>query len=166
LDVIFYVAGVMSRIAPDEYDYAKDASMVSVNCLGAVAWLNEAAARFQATKAGTIVGISSVAGERGRAPNPVYGASKAFLDTYLEALRNRVGKLGVRVVTIKPGPVATPMTQGLDKLPLVISAESAARQTIAAAQKGKRVVYVPWKWRPIMAILRRIPSPIFQRLGI
>jgi decaprenylphospho-beta-D-erythro-pentofuranosid-2-ulose 2-reductase len=100
------------------------------------------------------------------AGGPVYGATKAFFDTYLEALRNRVGKCGVKVVTIKPGPVDTPMTQGIDKLPLLISVEDATKQILNAMQSGKRIAYVPGIWRVIMAVVKAIPSPIFQKLGI
>ena len=166
LDLIVYAAGVMPRIAENEYSFEKDRAMLEVNVLGAVAWLNEAAQRFQAAGSGTIVGISSVAGDRGRQGQPVYCTSKAALNTYLEALRNRVGRHGVRIVTVKPGPVDTPMTQGLDKLPLLIPASEAARQILAAAERGARTVYVPGKWRPIMAVIRAIPSPIFQRMKI
>src|SRR5579883_2385482 len=96
LDAIFYAAGVMPRVADNEYAFDKDRAMVEVNLLGAIAWLNEAAQRFQAAGAGTIVGISSVSGDRGRRGQPVYCASKAALDAYLEALRNRVGRAGVK----------------------------------------------------------------------
>src|SRR5579862_662779 len=150
LDLVIYAAGVMPRLADDEYSFAKDRAMIEVNVLGAIAWLNEAAQRFARAGAGTIIGIGSVAGDRGRRGQPVYCASKAALDTYLESLRNRLGRFGVRVVTIKPGPVDTPMTEGLGKLPMLISAEEAARQIVAAAQRGKRVAYVPGKWRPVM----------------
>jgi NAD(P)-dependent dehydrogenase (short-subunit alcohol dehydrogenase family) len=156
----------MPRITDSEYSFDKDRAMIEVNVLGAIAWLNEAAQRLEAAGSGTIVGISSVAGDRGRRGQPVYCTSKAALDTYLEALRNRVGRFGVRVVTIKPGPVDTPLTKGLDKLPMVISADDAARQIIAAAEKGKRIAYVPGKWRPVMAVIRSIPSPLFQKLNI
>jgi NAD(P)-dependent dehydrogenase (short-subunit alcohol dehydrogenase family) len=166
MDVIFYAAGVMPRIADSEYSFDKDRAMIEVNVLGAIAWLNEAAQRFGAAGSGTIVGLSSVAGDRGRRGQPVYCTSKAALDTYLEALRNRVGRFGVRVVTVKPGPVDTPLTKGLDKLPMVISAQDAASQIIAASEKGKHTAYVPAKWRPVMAIIRSIPSPLFQKLNI
>jgi len=166
LDLLVYAAGVMPRITDDEYTFDKDRAMIEVNVLGAIAWINEAAQRFQADGRGTIVGIASVAGDRGRRGQPVYCTSKAALDTYLEAIRNRVGRSGVRVVTIKPGPVDTPMTRGLDKLPLLIPADEAARQILAAAARGQRVSYVPAKWRPIMAIIRSIPSPLFQKLNV
>ena len=164
LDAIIYTAGYMPRLAPGEYTFEKDRRTIEVNVLGAIAWLNEAAYRFGQAGEGTIVGISSVAGDRGRGGQPAYAASKAALATYLESLRNRVGALGVTVVTIKPGPIETPMTEGLGKLPLMIPVEKAAAQIIAAAQSGRRVAYVPSAWRPIMAVIRAIPSAIFQKM--
>jgi short-subunit dehydrogenase len=166
LDLLVYAAGVMPSIADDEYAFAKDRAIVEVNLLGAVAWINEAAQRFAGNGNGTIVAISSVAGDRGRRGNPVYCASKAALDTYVEAVRNRVGRFGVAVVTAKPGPVDTPMTRGRDRLPLLIPAEEAARRILAAAARRARTVYVPPVWRPIMFALRKIPSAIFQRLDV
>lgn len=164
LDAIIYAAGYMPRMTPGEYSFEKDRQTIEVNVLGAIAWLNEAAYRFGQAGEGTIVGISSVAGDRGRGGQPVYGASKAALATYLESLRNRLGPLGVSVVTVKPGPVATPMTEGLGSMPLMITADRAASNIIAAAQAGRRTVYVPGAWRPIMAIIRSIPSYVFQRM--
>ena len=166
LDLIVYAAGIMPRIGDNEYTFEKDRHIVDVNVLGAVAWLNEAAQRFERAGTGTIVGISSVAGDRGRRGNPVYCTSKAALTAYLEAIRNRVGRTGVNVVTIKPGPVDTPMTQGHERLPLLISAEEAARQTLAAARRGVPTAYVPRTWQPIMFALRNIPSRLFRRMNI
>jgi len=166
LDLIVYAAGVMVRIHEEEYAFAKDRQMVEVNFLGAIAWLNEAADRFQRAGGGTIVGISSVAGDRGRRGYPVYNASKAGLDTYLEALRNRLTRHGVAVVTVKPGPVATAMTAGLDRVPFMIPAEDAAAQTLAAARRRVTTAYVPARWRPIMFVLRNIPSALFTRLDV
>jgi NAD(P)-dependent dehydrogenase (short-subunit alcohol dehydrogenase family) len=166
LDLLVYAAGVMPHIGPDEYDLAKDRVIVEVNVVGAMAWVNAAAERFGRGGTGTIVGLSSVAGDRGRRGNPAYHASKAALDTFLEAVRNRVARRGVRVVTVKPGPVDTPMTQGMDRLPLLISADAAAEQLLAGAARSANVVYVPGKWRPIMFVLRHIPSAIFRHLDI
>ncbi|HXG24962.1 MAG TPA: SDR family NAD(P)-dependent oxidoreductase, partial [Chthonomonadales bacterium] len=92
LDLVIYSSGVMYRTAEDEYNFEEDRRTIEVNVLGAIAWLNEAARRFARAKAGTIVGISSVAGDRGRRGFPVYCASKAALNAYLEGLRNRVGR--------------------------------------------------------------------------
>jgi decaprenylphospho-beta-D-erythro-pentofuranosid-2-ulose 2-reductase len=162
LDLVVYASGVMPSVGPDEFCFEKDKQMVDVNVLGAVAWCNEAAQRFGQSGGGTIVGIGSVAGDRGRAPKPVYGASKAFFESYLESLRNRVGTKGVRVVTIKPGPTDTPMAA--EHVGKKLPAAEAARQILAAARAGKRVVYVPGILKYVFAIIRALPSPIMQRL--
>jgi short-subunit dehydrogenase len=166
LDILIYTAGVMPPIAEDEYSFDKDLMIIEVNTLGAIAWMNEAALRFGAAKSGTIVGISSVAGDRGRQGQPAYCASKSALNTYLESLRNRLGKKGVHVVTVKPGPVDTPMTKGLDKLPMMVSASEAAKSILNAADAHKGEVYVPGKWKPVMFIIRNIPSFLFRKLKI
>ena len=165
LDLIIYAAGTMPRIGPEEYDTEKDAGIIAANFTGAVAWLNEAASRFEKAGSGTIVGISSVAGDRGRRGSPVYGATKAALNTYLESLRNRIERRGAFVVTIKPGPVDTPMTHGL-KMPGMISAERAAAEILLAAKDKVRIAYVPAKWKPIMAVICAIPAPLFKWLNI
>jgi len=165
LDLVIYAAGIMPRIEPGEYDTAKDSAMITANFTGAVAWLNEAASRFEKAGSGTIVGISSVAGDRGRRGAPVYGATKAALNTYLESLRNRIERKGAFVVTIKPGPVDTPMTHGM-KMPGMISSERAAAEILLAAKEKVRVAYVPGKWKLIMTVIRAIPAPIFKWLNI
>ncbi len=166
LDAIVYSAGVMPDVAEDEYDTEKDAAIFEVNTVGAVAWLNEAARHLQPQGSGTLVGIGSVAGDRGRFGNPAYGASKAALHAWLESARIRLSRKGVRVLTIKPGPVRTPMTAHLGKLPLVIEADEAAAQIVAAMEGGRLVAYVPRAWAPIMSILKAIPSFVFRRLTI
>ncbi len=166
LDLVIYAAGSMPPVAPDEYDTAKDREMIEVNLLGAVAWLNPIAERMGRLGRGTIVGIGSVAGDRGRAPNPVYCTSKAGFHAYLEALRNRMAKLGVRVVTIKPGFVDTAMTSGKEGLFWLISADRAAEIILNKARRGVVTAYVPARWRLVMTIVRSIPSFIFSRLGI
>ena len=165
MDLVIYAAGVMPPLAPGEYSLEKDRQMVEINLMGAIAWLNEAAQRFERAEGGVIVGISSVAGERGRQSMPVYSASKAALTAYLEALRNRVARHGVKVVTVKPGPVSTPMTEGM-KLPLLIPVERAASEILAAARRGAVNAYVPGVWRYIFLILRNIPSFIFRKLKL
>ena len=162
LDLIVYASGAMPSVSSEEFTFAKDRQMVDVNILGAIAWLNEAAARFSAEKSGTIVGIGSVAGDRGRAPKPVYGASKAFLDCYLESLRNRLGPKGVKVVTIKPGPTDTPMAA--EHVGRKLPVDAAARQILAAAKAGKGTVYVPGILKLVFGIIKALPSPVMQRL--
>jgi decaprenylphospho-beta-D-erythro-pentofuranosid-2-ulose 2-reductase len=164
-DLVIYNAGVMPRVAPDGTDFEADRHMVEVNLLGAMRWLGLAAEHLQGRGSGTLVGVSSVAGDRGRRQNPGYHATKAALTTYLESLRNRLSQRGVRVVTIKPGPVRTAMTEGL-RLPLLISAEEAADGILRACAQGPEVAYVPAIWGPIMATIRAIPSAIFRRTNI
>jgi short-subunit dehydrogenase len=166
LDLVIYAAGAMPAVAIDEFETAKDREMIDVNFLGAVAWLNPAADRFARLGRGTIVGIGSVAGDRGRAPNPVYCASKAGFHAFLEALRNRVARHGVKVVTIKPGFIDTAMTRGKEGLFWLISADRAAEIILQKAGRGAVTAYVPARWRLVMTIIRSIPSFIFTRLGI
>lgn len=166
LDLAIYAAGFMPELAGDEYDTAKDREILEVNLLGAIAWLNPVAERMARLGRGTIVGIGSVAGDRGRFGNPAYCSSKAGLHTYLESLRNRLARLGVRVVTIKPGFVDTAMTRGREGLFWVISADRAAEIILDKARRGAVTAYVPARWRLVMTIIRAIPSFIFTRLGI
>ncbi len=166
LDVLVYTAGVMPSVGPDQFDIEIDKSIVDVNLVGAMAWINLAAERFQLQGGGTIVGIGSVAGDRGRIGSPAYGASKAALHTFLESCRNRLSRHGVHVLTIKPGPVKTPMTAGLEKLPMLIEAEVAADRIFRAIASRRMVAYVPVLWMPIMGVIRHIPSFIFRRTSI
>jgi decaprenylphospho-beta-D-erythro-pentofuranosid-2-ulose 2-reductase len=166
LDLVIYAAGVQPRVAPDEYSTEKDRLIIEVNVLGAIAWLNEAARRFERAGDGTIVGISSIAADRGRRGNPAYGASKAAVDHFLEALRNRLSRRGVAVVTIKPGFVDTDLTRGLPNLFWLISADEAARQILAAARRGPVTAYVPARWRFVGLAIRSIPSFLFRRMKI
>lgn len=163
LDAVFYVAGQMPTVEPDEYCFAKDYAMLQVNDAGAVAWLNEAAIRFSRVGAGTIVGISSFAGERGRAANPGYNASKAYLTSYLESLRNRLSPQGVRVTTIKPGPLDTDMAAHVESRKLPV--ESAAQRILACATSGKECFLSPVH-RVAAFVIRHIPSAIFRRLRL
>ena len=166
LDLVIYNSGVMFSSEENEFNFAKDREMIEVNVTAAFAWLNEAARRFQQTKSGTIVGISSVAGDRGRRANPAYCTTKAALTTYLESLRNRLSKYGVTVVTIKPGFIDTDMTRGKPGLFWLISADAAAKIILNAARKGKSTAYVPGRWRYVSLILRHIPSFIFKHLPV
>lgn len=165
VDEVHYVAGVMPEVAIDEFDLAKDVAQVQVNLLGCIAWGNAAARRFQARKSGCFVGVGSVAGDRGRVGRPVYNATKAALDTYLEALRNRLWRHGVQVTTIRQGPTDTPMTAHLG-LKNAISADKAAELILRARDRGATIAYTPAKWRLIMFVIRNIPSFVFRRLSI
>ena len=166
LDLIIYAAGVMPIVSEGEYSFEKDQQMIEVNLLGAIAWLNEAALYFSRIKNGLIVGISSVAGERGRKGNPVYGTSKAGLNAYLESLRNRLDSSSVHILTVKPGFIDTPMTKGREGLFWLISADEAARQIFDGIRGRKNTIYVPKRWQLVGIILKCIPSFLFRKLDI
>ncbi len=166
LELVAYVAGVQPAVGLQEYNFEKDLAMVKVNLLGAMAWLNETAVRFERAGQGHIIGIGSVAGDRGRIAFPGYHTSKAGLHTYLESLRNRLTRHGVTVTTIKPGFVDTVLLENAPKTFWVISPESAAQQIYRAAMAKKQTVYVPARWGLMMFIIRHIPSFIFRRLSI
>lgn len=166
IDALVYVAGVMPQVERDEFNLDKDRTTLDTNLTGAVAWLGAGASLFQRMGAGKLVGISSVAGDRGRVLNPTYNASKAGLDAYLEALRNRLTRHGVQVLTVKPGFVDTEMLRS-SKSPKfgVISPERAAAGVWAAMRSRKQLVYLPWYWRWIMFVVKSVPSFIFRRLS-
>jgi decaprenylphospho-beta-D-erythro-pentofuranosid-2-ulose 2-reductase len=117
-------------------------------------------------RCGCICVISSVAGERGRASNYVYGSAKAAVTAFSSGLRNRLSSSGVSVVTIKPGPIDTPMTASHRKTPLFGKADQAGRRIYEAMLKGEDVVYVPWFWGPIMLVIRSIPERIFKKTNL
>jgi decaprenylphospho-beta-D-erythro-pentofuranosid-2-ulose 2-reductase len=168
LDCIVYASGAMPKVEEHEFNFHKDRQMIEVNVLGAMAWLNPAGAWFTAKGKGTILGISSIAGERGRRGAPVYCASKAALTAYLEALRNRLSRYGVSVVTIKPGFIDTVMTKDMKKTGLLkpISPDVAARHMLRIATRPSGQGFVPWRWTLVALIVRNIPSAIFRKLNI
>ena len=165
LDIFVYVAGATIAVGIDEYDLDKEQQMLQINLLGGVAWLGQAAHLFQRMGQGNLVGISSVAADRGRVTNPAYNASKAGLDSYLEGLRNRLTRHGVHVLTVRPGFVDTDVLKASKITFGVISPERAAAGVWRAMRKGNQVVYLPWWWRWLMLAIRFTPSVIFRRLS-
>ncbi len=115
---------------------------------------------------GTVVGVGSVAGDRGRIGNYVYGAAKAGFHTYLSGLRNRLTRAGAHVVTVKPGFVDTAMTWGIEGMFLVAAPEAVARDILKAVEKRRDVIYTPFFWRYIMLVIRHIPERIFKKMSI
>jgi short-subunit dehydrogenase len=138
--------------------------VIRSNFEGPAMALAELANRFEARGSGVLVGISSVAGERGRASNYVYGAAKAGFTAYLSGLRNRLAKRGVHVVTVLPGFVATRMTEGMD-LPARLTAQpgEVAEAVLRAVERRRDVIYVRPVWRVVMGIIRAMPEPVFKR---
>ena len=156
--------GYLGDQAKGQDDWEEARLILETNFTGCVSALNILASHFERRRAGFICAISSVAGDRGRQSNYLYGAAKAGLSVYLEGLRNRLYPAHVKVLTVKPGFVDTRMTYGRRGLFLVASPESVGKRIFRAIVKGQEVVYVPWFWRPIMLIVRSIPEAIFKRL--
>lgn len=156
---------------PDQKTCEASAEMtlreIETNALSAISLLTIAAGRMESQRAGVIAVISSVAGDRGRQSNYVYGAAKGMLTIFTQGLRNRLTKSGVAVVTIKPGFVDTPMTAAFDKKgPLWASPQDVAKGIVTAMERGKGEVYLPGFWRLIMLVIRHIPSRIFNRMSL
>lgn len=153
-----------------ETDFREADAVYRTNFTGAASVLALLAEHLEeqgaARGGGFLVGISSVAGDRGRQGNYAYGAAKAALTAYLSGLRQRLSGKGVRVITVKPGFVDTAMTFGQEGMFLVASPASVGERIARAVQGGSEVVYVPWFWRWIMAAIRAIPEPVFKRLSL
>jgi len=161
---------IAQGILPDQAEAARDSEIarrsLHTNFVAPALLIGVLAERLEARGAGTLVAISSVAGDRGRASNYIYGSAKAALSTYLDGLRGRLHAKGVRVVTIKPGFVDTPMTAHFRKGALWASPARVAEGIVRAMERGTAVAYVPWFWRPIMLVIRLIPEAIFVRLKL
>ncbi|MEM1413372.1 MAG: SDR family oxidoreductase [Myxococcota bacterium] len=168
LDGVVVAFGTMVEQERAQAEPEEALRTIDVNFTGVVSVLERVAARFEEAGAGFIAGISSVAGDRGRMSNYIYGSAKAGMTAYLSGLRNRLTKKNVHVVTVKPGFVYTAMTHGLldPDSPLVATPEKAAKDILRAVDKRRNVLYTPWFWRWIMAIIRAIPEPVFKRLGL
>lgn len=150
-----------------EQEFTESLKTINSNFTGLVSFLNIIATEFEQRKSGFIVGVSSVAGDRGRASNYIYGSAKAGFTAYLSGLRNRLFDSGVHVLTVKPGFVATRMTENMD-LPDLLTAqpEEVAKDIFKAQQKKKNIIYTKWYWRIIMRVIKTIPESIFKRLSL
>jgi len=165
LDLFVYLAGIIYFPDINEFNFAEDRKVMEVNLLGAMAWMSEVAPLFQSARSGQIVGISSVAGDRGRVANPANSTSKAGLTTYLESLRNRLTRHGVHVMTVKPGMVKTDMLRGIQKPMFPAEPEQAADLILKGIQRRKQTIYATGIWRWIMLAIQHTPSFIFRRLS-
>ncbi|PIV76017.1 MAG: short-chain dehydrogenase [Rhodobacteraceae bacterium CG17_big_fil_post_rev_8_21_14_2_50_65_11] len=159
--------GLMGEQAENETDPAKAVAVMRSNFEGPAVILGVLANRFVNRGSGTLVGISSVAGDRGRASNYVYGAAKAGFTAFLSGLRNRLAKQNVHVVTVKPGFVNTAMTAHLD-LPARLTAEprEVALAIVQAVEKSRNIIYVRPIWRLVMTVICAIPEAVFKKTSI
>ena len=164
---VIVVSGYMADQKLCEEDWSQSFNTINVNYTGAVSILNIIASNFETERRGFIVGVSSVAGDRGRKTNYIYGSAKAAFSTYLSGLRNRLSQSNVHVMTVKPGFVNTKMTDGLD-LPEKLTAQpkDVASDIFKAQQKGTNILYTKSIWRFIMLIIKHIPEFIFKKMSI
>jgi short-subunit dehydrogenase len=166
LDIAFLALGVLGDQPKAERSFLDAAQILHTNLVAPVSlltWLGNYCAQRHA---GTLAVLSSVAGERGRKSNYVYGSSKAGLTAFVDGLRNRIDRDGVHVMTIKPGPVKTAMTAGMKGSEKFADVESVATTLVKAIDRGTDIVYVPGVWRVIMAVIRSIPERIFKKLNL
>lgn len=148
-------------------DFDECRRILDTNYTGVVSLLNRLANKLEAQKRGFVIGISSVAGDRGRQSNYLYGSAKAALSAYLSGLRNRLAPAGVQVLTVKPGFVRTRMTEGMP-LPGLLTAQpdAVARDIRSAQQRGRNEIYTRWFWRPIMKGITSVPEFLFKRMRL
>ena len=166
-EIAICAVGLMGKQSDSEQDMDAASRVMRSNFEGPASVFGLLANRFEKRGSGVLVGISSVAGDRGRASNYVYGSAKAGFTAFLSGLRNRLAKKNVHVVTVLPGFVATQMTEGMD-LPEKLTAQPAevAKAISQAVSKGKDIIYVRSVWRLIMLIIRNIPEKIFKKTEI
>jgi short-subunit dehydrogenase len=164
LDVALISHGVLPDQAQCQASVAETLRAMDINFSGTVALLTTLANYFEGRRQGCLTVVTSVAGDRGRQSNYVYGAAKGGLHVFLQGLRNRLHAAGVRVVEIKPGFVDTPMTAHLAKNALFASPRRVGRAVYHAVSRKRETVYVPWFWRPIMLAVRLVPERVFKRL--
>jgi short-subunit dehydrogenase len=167
LDIVLVAPGTLPEQAQCAADAAVAMREFTTNATSIIGLLTPLANLLQAQGRGTLVVISSVAGDRGRSSNYLYGSAKAALSTFCEGLNARLFKAGARVLTVKPGFVATPMTAGLP-LPaaLVATPDKVADDIVRAVERNRDVLYTPWFWSPIMRIIRSLPKFVFKRLSL
>ena len=166
VDVVFIAHGTLPDQKKCESDFAAALEELNTNAISTISLLTHIANRLEAQNSGTIAVITSVAGERGRQSNYVYGAAKGMVSIFLQGLRNRLHKSGVNVLDIKPGFVDTPMTQDFQKGLLWAKPEKIARGIVRAIDRKKAAVHLPWFWAYIMFIIKRIPESIFRKLKL
>ena len=166
-EVAVCVVGLLGDQAESQQDAAAAERVMRTNYIGPALLMEALAGRFERRGKGVLVGVSSVAGDRGRAANYVYGSAKAGFTAFLSGLRNRLSASGVHVVTVKPGFVRTRMTDGMD-LPARLTAtpEETAAAVVRAIRRRRDVVYVRRIWRPVMFVMRAIPERVFKRLRL
>lgn len=167
-DTWWFFWGTLPDQSSCERDWTAAAAAIHANFTSVAAMLTRVANRLERRGSGTIVVTSSVAGDRGRGSNYVYGSAKGGLSLFCQGLRNRLAKRGVHLITVKPGFIDTSMTADVPKKPAVLWAtpERVACAMVRARDRRRNTVYAPWFWHPIMLIIRSVPEHVFKRLSL
>jgi short-subunit dehydrogenase len=166
IDLALIAHGVLGDQEQAQSSYPAAAAILQTNLLSAISLITWLANYFESAGQGTLAVISSVAGDRGRKSNYVYGTSKGALNIFLDGVRNRIDRSGAHVLTIRPGFVATPMTADFPQGPLFAKPVQIGRGILKAIEHRRDVVYLPGFWRPVMFIIRTIPEFIFKKLNL
>ncbi|MCB1920790.1 MAG: SDR family oxidoreductase, partial [Candidatus Competibacteraceae bacterium] len=167
LDVALIAHGILPDQPACQQSAAAALAAIHTNALSVISLATLLANDFEAQGRGTLIAISSVAGDRGRQSNYVYGAAKGMVTLFLQGLRNRLSCKGVQVITVKPGFVDTPMTSAFEKKGLLwAQPDQIAQGIVAAVDQDRNEVYLPWFWRWIMLIIIHIPESVFKRLKL
>jgi decaprenylphospho-beta-D-erythro-pentofuranosid-2-ulose 2-reductase len=166
IDLVILAFGVLGDQDLAETDGAEARRVIESNFTGSVSVLVPLVGALQAQGHGTVVVMSSVAGERARKSNFVYGSSKAGLDAFCQGLGDRLAGSGVRIVVVRPGFVHTKMTEGLDPAPLATDPNSVADAIVAGLGRGAKTIWAPAPLRYVMTVLRHLPRPVFRRLPL
>ena len=166
-DIVITCIGYLNNQTLSQNTFSETLKSIQSNYLGLVSILNIISNDFEKQKSGIIAGISSVAGDRGRGSNYIYGSSKSAFSEYLSGLRNRLSNKNVHILTIKPGYIKSKMTEHLTLSKLLTSTPDEVSKTILdSIKKKKDIVYIKWFWRWIMLIIKMIPESIFKRINI
>jgi decaprenylphospho-beta-D-erythro-pentofuranosid-2-ulose 2-reductase len=166
VDGVLIAHGTLTDQTKAQQDMEYALREIRINALSTVSLCSHMGNYFELKRSGTLVVISSVAGDRGRQSNYVYGSAKAMVSTFLAGLRNRLSQSNVHVMTVKPGFVDSPMTAHLAKGPLWASPDDVAISIIRGIDSRKDVLYTPWFWRYIMLIIQHVPEIVFKRLKL
>jgi decaprenylphospho-beta-D-erythro-pentofuranosid-2-ulose 2-reductase len=167
IDIALIAHGTLPDQPACQQSVTATLAAIHTNAISVISLATLLANRFEARERGTLVAIGSVAGDRGRQSNYVYGAAKGMVGLFLQGLRNRLSGKGVRVITVKPGFVDTPMTAAFEKKGLLwTQPDRIAKGIVAAVDRGRDEVYLPWFWRWIMLVILHIPERLFKRLKL
>jgi hypothetical protein len=167
IDIVLIAHGTLPDQNACQQSVEKTLAVIHTNALSVISLATLLANDFETRRRGTLIAISSVAGDRGRQSNYIYGAAKGMVSLFLQGLRNRLNSKGVQIITVKPGFVDTPMTAAFEKKGLLwAQPDQIAQGIVAAVERGQDDVYLPWFWRWIMQVIQHIPERIFKQLSL